>query len=155
MFIEIEELEKTMHIPEPWYVDRCSFNEELEQLDVFIKFRKRGLFICSGCEAQNQPVYDTADHNRAWRHLNFWEYPTYIHAELPRTNCDNCGKILRVNVPWAIKPRHYFTLKFDALVMTMAKDMPMNAIARLLGEHDTRLWRILWNMLLKHKIFLM
>ena len=27
--------------------------------------------------------------------------------------------------------------------MTMAKDMPMNAIARLLGEHDTRLWRIL------------
>ncbi len=27
--------------------------------------------------------------------------------------------------------------------MTLAKQMPVNAIARLVGEHDTRLWRIL------------
>ncbi|WP_051331191.1 helix-turn-helix domain-containing protein [Aneurinibacillus terranovensis] len=101
------------------------------------------MFVCSGCSTANQPVYDVADQNRTWRHLNFFEYPCYLHSELPRTKCEKCGKILRVNVPWAINPRHYFTLNFDALVMTMAKDMPMNAIARLLGEHDTRLWRIL------------
>lgn len=143
MFIEIEELEKAIHIPEPWYVDRCKFNEDLQQLDVYVKFVKHGLFTCSGCGSENQPVYDIADENRTWRHLNFWEYPTYIHAELPRTKCIKCNKIRRVNVPWSIKPRHNFTLMFDALVMTKAKDMPMNAIARLLGEHDTRLWRIL------------
>jgi hypothetical protein len=34
-------------------------------------------------------------------------------------------------------------LWFDALIIQLAKDMPMNAISRLLGEHDTRLWRIL------------
>lgn len=28
-------------------------------------------------------------------------------------------------------------------IIKLAKDMPMNAISRLLGEHDTRLWRIL------------
>lgn len=49
MFIEIEELEKAFHIPEPWYIDHCKFNDELQQLDVFVKFRKRGLFSCSGC----------------------------------------------------------------------------------------------------------
>ncbi|WCF05951.1 transposase [Paenibacillus thiaminolyticus] len=41
------------------------------------------------------------------------------------------------------KPNHYFTLHFDALIIKLAKDMPMNAVSRLLGEHDTRLWRIL------------
>ncbi|CAH8243456.1 transposase family protein [Paenibacillus melissococcoides] len=41
------------------------------------------------------------------------------------------------------KPKHYFTLHFDALVITPAKDMLMNAVRRFVGEHDTRLWRIL------------
>ena len=51
---------------------------------------------------------------------------------------------MRVNVPWALeKPKHYFTHYFDALILTLAKDMPMNAISRWIGEHDTRLWRIL------------
>ncbi|MFB6367958.1 transposase, partial [Paenibacillus elgii] len=40
------------------------------------------------------------------------------------------------------KPKHYFTLHFDALIIAMAKDMPMNAVSRFVGEHDTRLWRI-------------
>nr|WP_245719654.1 helix-turn-helix domain-containing protein [Paenibacillus tianmuensis] len=41
------------------------------------------------------------------------------------------------------KPKHYFTLHFDALIIALAKDMPMNAVSRFVGEHDTRLWRIL------------
>ena len=36
-----------------------------------------------------------------------------------------------------------FTLLFEAFVMTLAKEMPVNAIARLVGEYDTRIWRIL------------
>lgn len=36
-----------------------------------------------------------------------------------------------------------FTLLFEAFLMTLAKDMPVNAIARLVKEHDTRLWRVL------------
>jgi transposase len=34
------------------------------------------------------------------------------------------------------------TLLFEALVMALAKQMPMAAIGGLVGEHDTRLWRI-------------
>jgi 5'(3')-deoxyribonucleotidase len=55
------------------------------------------------CGTENQPVYDIADENRTWRHLDFLEYPCYIHAN--------------------------FTLYFDTLIMTMAKDMPMNAMS--------------------------
>lgn len=138
-----EHLSELLHIPEPWYIDKTEFSFENKQLDVYCKIRKRALLTCSGCGATSQPMQDIADHNRIWRHLNFFEYHCYIHAELPRSNCKECGKILRVNVPWATKSRSYFTLHFDALLMKLAKDMPMYRIAQLLGEHDTRLWRIL------------
>lgn len=138
------QFEKIFHIPEPWYIDRIEFSEEEAQLNVYVKFRKRALFPCSDCGALDQPVKDIATYDRTWRHLNFMEYPCYIHAELPRTKCDPCGRVMRVNVPWALeKPKHYFTHYFDALILTLAKDMPMNAISRWIGEHDTRLWRIL------------
>nr|WP_238402951.1 helix-turn-helix domain-containing protein [Paenibacillus mesophilus] len=32
---------------------------------------------------------------------------------------------------------------FDAWIITMAKDMPMNAVSRIVKETDKRLWRIL------------
>jgi len=36
-----------------------------------------------------------------------------------------------------------FTLLFEALVMMMAKAMPIKSIAKIVNEHDTRLWRVL------------
>ena len=87
-----------------------------------------------GCKS-----YDTVD--KTWRHLNFFEHVTYIHARVPRTNCDDCG-IGMVAVPWA-RAGSGFTLLFEAFIMTLARDMPVNAIARLVKEHDTRLWRLL------------
>lgn len=143
---KIEGFEELLHIPEPWYIDQVNFNVESKQLDVYVKFRKRALFPCSDCGAPDQPVKDVPTYakDRTWRHLNFFEYPCYVHAELPRTTCGKCNRIMRVNVPWALdKPKHYFTLHFDALVIALAKDMPMNAVSRFIGEHDTRLWRIL------------
>nr|WP_010498727.1 transposase family protein [Paenibacillus elgii] len=102
------QLEQLLHIPEPWYIDQVSFNLELNQLDVYVKFRKRALFTCSDCGATHQPVKDIVDRDRTWRHLNFFEYPCYIHAELPRTDCGSCNRMMRVNVPWALdKPKHY------------------------------------------------
>ncbi|MDQ0221113.1 hypothetical protein ELQ35_01825 [Peribacillus cavernae] len=143
MEIEVQDIESVFHITEPWYIESCLFNDQKEQLDVFVSIRKGVLFGCSLCGAEDQPVYDIADYNRTWRHLNFLEYPCYIHAELPRTRCRECGKIHRVDVPWAVKTRSNFTLLFDAMIITMAKDMPMNAISRLVMEHDTQLWRII------------
>jgi transposase len=55
--------------------------------------------------------------------------------------CPNCG-VKQVPLPWA-REASGFTLLFEAFIMAMAKEMPVNAIARLVGEHDTRIWRIL------------
>lgn len=143
MVIEVQDIDNVFHIPEPWYIESCVFDEKKEQLDCYISFPKGATFSCSNCNEEHQNVHDTADYNRTWRHLNFFEYPCYIHAELPRTMCQKCDKIRRVHVPWAIKPRSNFTLLFDAWIIKIAKDMPMNAISRLVNEHDTQLWRIL------------
>ena len=36
-----------------------------------------------------------------------------------------------------------FTLLFEAFVMLLAKQMPVAAISELVGEEDTRLWRLI------------
>jgi transposase len=51
--------------------------------------------------------------------------------------------VLTVNVPWA-RPRSGFTLLFEALVITFGQNgMTPSAISRIVGEYDTRLWRVL------------
>ncbi len=45
-------------------------------------------------------------------------------------------------MPWA-RPGGGFTVLFEAFVMALVKEMPVKAMARLVGEQDTRLWRLL------------
>jgi transposase len=44
-------------------------------------------------------------------------------------------------VPWA-REGSGFTLLFEAFIIKLAEKMPINSISRLVGEQDTRLWRI-------------
>jgi transposase len=45
-------------------------------------------------------------------------------------------------VPWA-RPGSGFTLLFEALLLEFAPLMAVAAIGRMVGEHDTRIWRVL------------
>jgi transposase len=84
-------------------------------------------------------AHDTAE--KSWRHLNFFQHEAHLHARVPRVRCGSCG-VRVVEVPWA-RPGSGFTLLFEALVLTLVKEMPVQAVARLIGEHDTRIWRVL------------
>ena len=123
----------------PWLVERYNFDPVKKQLDIFIDFTRGGEFTCPVCGRKGCKAYDTID--KTWRHLSFFEHVTYLHARVPRIQCDKCGVQL-VCVPWARKGSG-FTLLFEAFIMMLARDMPVNAMARLVKEHDTRLWRIL------------
>lgn len=123
----------------PWLVERCEFDPDRKRLDIYIDFTRGGEFTCHGCGREGSKAYDTV--NKTWRHLNFFEHVTYLHARVPRTDCPDCG-IGLVSVPWA-REGSGFTLLFEAFVMVLARNMPVNAIARLVKEHDTRLWRVL------------
>ncbi len=123
----------------PWLVENCRFDVKKKQLDIYIDFSRGGEFPCPECGRMNCKAYDTED--KVWRHLNFFEHVTYLHARTPRVQCPECG-VKQVPVPWA-REGSGFTLLFEAFIMTMAKEMPINAIARLVGEYDTKIWRIL------------
>ncbi len=123
----------------PWTVNRCDFDPAAHRLDIHIDFAPGSRFACPGCGAADRPVHDTA--RLSWRHLNFFQHQAYLHARVPRVRCETCG-VKQVGVPWA-RPDSGFTLLFEAMVMTMVKAMPVKAAARMVGEHDTRLWRII------------
>jgi transposase len=72
--------------------------------------------------------------------MNFWQHATYLSARVPRVECPE-HKVRLVEVPWA-RAASGFTLMFEALVMALVKEMAVSAVGALVGEHDTRLWRI-------------
>lgn len=124
----------------PWEVTEVSFSKESNRLDITIDFQRGATFSCPVCGVPAS-AYDTTE--KTWQHLNFFQYEAYLHARVPRVNCPNegCG-VKQVQVPWA-RAGSGFTLLFEALVMTMARDMPVNVMARLFSVTDTRLWRVI------------
>ena len=125
-------------IEEPVYIDEIGFDTGEGELHIHMNFRRGGRFACSGCGALDLPVRDTAE--KTWRHLNFFQYKCYIHLRTPRTKCPKCGERLWIP-PWGRK-QSGFTALFEAFVMAPAKEMPMSRIGELVGEQDTRIWRI-------------
>jgi transposase len=123
----------------PWLVERCEFDPEEKRLDIFIDFTRGGEFGCPECGRTDCKAYDTQ--NRIWRHLNFFEHVTYFHVRTPRVECPDCG-VKMVAAPWA-REAGGFTLLFEAFILALVREMPVNAVAGLVGEHDTRIWRIL------------
>lgn len=126
-------------ITSPWVVEGIEFSKENKRLDIKINFQRGTQFPCPVCSAP-APAYDTSE--KTWRHLNFFQYEAYLTARVPRVKCSNAGcGIKQVSVPWA-RSDSGFTLLFEALVMFLTGEMPVKAAATLLGEHDTRIWRI-------------
>jgi len=123
----------------PWLVTSSTFSVEEKRLDIRIDFPTGSAFACPVCGASGCKGYDTDDFS--WRHLNFFQHEAYLHARVPRVQCPTCG-VKRVSVPWA-RPGSGFTLLFEALIMTLVKVMPVQSAAQIVGEHDTRLWRVL------------
>ena len=126
-------------LTKPWYVVRNELDTGKRKLEIGIDFERGGVFPCPECGQGGCKAYDTEE--RSWRHLNFFQFETVLSARVPRIDCSSCGK-RPVNVPWA-RPGSGFTLLFEALLMTMVPHMPVAAAARLMGEHDTRLWRVI------------
>ena len=125
----------------PWLVKAANFDAEKKRLDIEIDFFRGGRFPCPHCATADCPVHDTA--MQQWRHLDFFQHQAFLHARTPRITCPDCG-VKQIAVPWA-RAGSGFTLLFEALAMTLVTHMPVAAAARLMGEHDTRLWRVVFH----------
>ncbi len=123
----------------PWEVVELNLDAEKKRLDIKVDFRPGSTFPCPTC-GDACKVHDASP--QTWRHLNFFQYLTYVEARQPRTKCDKHG-VLTVDVPWA-RGGSNFTLLFEAMVVELARNgLTVAAVGRIVGEHDTLLWRIL------------
>ena len=123
---------------DPWTVDRVEFDAAGGRLDIHIGFTRGARLACPECGV-SCPVHDTVE--REWRHMDFFQHRAYLHARVPRVRCDT-HKVRQAHVPWA-RPGSGFTLLFEALALQLCRHMPVLAAARMVREHDTRIWRVL------------
>ena len=73
--------------------------------------------------------------------MNFFQYRYYITARVPRVKLSN-GKIKTVEVPWG-RIGSVFTLMMEGVLLSLMKHMSVSSVTREVGEHDTKLWRVL------------
>lgn len=121
-----------------WRVIRTEFGGKPLQLELKLEHEGGREVICPEC-GERCAIYDHVE--KRWRHLNFFQYRCELVARVPRADCPRHGAKLTV-VPWA-SPASGFTLLFEAMVMLLARQMPVSEVARVVGEEDTRLWRLI------------
>ncbi|TXK66240.1 ISL3 family transposase [Paenibacillus sp. N3.4] len=137
---DLDMFQAALEIESPWFVSYRELDRQARQLHVYLNFKRGAAFSCQRCGI-NGKVHDIVNEDRTWRHLDFWQYQTILHARLPRIHCKHCDKITTVKVSWA-RVHTAFSWLFEAHVMALMTEMPVAAVARKVGEHDTRLWRI-------------
>lgn len=121
----------------PWAVERVALDVERSRIDLYVVWQARNA-PCPVCGAGQQKLHD--HRQRSWRHLDFFQFEAHVHCQLPRVACSGCGAITQLNVPWA-REGSRFTLLFEALALTLAREMPVAACARILRCADNALWR--------------
>jgi transposase len=127
-----------LDLTSPWRMTETSFDVDHRLLDLRLAYADYAHFPCPSCGASDCPAYDADE--KQWRHLDFFQHQAFLTARVPRVPRRTCG-VKQVTVPLA-RPGGGFTLLMEALVLVLARNMPMRAIARLLNVDDKRLWRV-------------
>ena len=127
-------------LTEPWKVvgQALDLEKQPSELRLEVEADRGSMYPCPECQALCK-AHDFKEFT--WRHLNFFQHHCLIRARVPRVKCPEHG-VHRVNVPWA-RPGSGFTLLFEQVIMTLAREMPVATIARFVGTTDTRLWRVI------------
>jgi transposase len=132
--------EDLLGLEAPWYVVNKELLKDERKMDIYIDFKKGAKFKCPVC-GKLCPAYDTVQ--KTWRHLNLFQYKTFIHARIPRIDCSEHKK-KQIEIPWA-RNLSGFSLYMESSIMTFAKKMTIKEAADILGETDKRIWRVIEN----------
>ena len=125
-----------------WAVEDATFKAENNIVELRVKETPE-LWKIERCPHDGSDGVTCHDHIRGlrWRHLNVFNKEVEIVCDLPRGKCPKCGKVWRVTPPWEGRAKH-FTKEFEAFALTLMREMPVKKAAEILGEQDTRMWRV-------------
>ena len=121
----------------PWEVVSVELNTGKRRID-FEVAHKGAQASCPACGQAHQLIHDRV--RRSWRHLDFFQFEAWLHAQVPRVQCSGCGKTTQLPVPWA-REGSGFTLLFEALSLSLCQELPVSQAARQLRVASKRLWR--------------
>jgi transposase len=137
MGIEIESLfTSALGLSAPWRVKEVKLDTAQRRIDFDLTCEAKRL-ACPACGVLDQGIHDRL--TRHWRHLDFFQYEAWLHADVPRVACSGCGKTTQMEVPWA-REGSGFTLLFEALALSLCQDLPVRQAAQLLRCNDKQLW---------------
>lgn len=125
----------------PWHIEDVLFDAEEKILEIRLDF-KRGTkfpYINEDKSIESCGAYDTVE--KRWRHLNFFEHECYLIARVPRLQ-NKAGNIQTYSPDWS-GLSNGFTLLFEAIILQLAKSMPVNKISKMLHVSDKKIWGVL------------
>ncbi|MDE2876961.1 MAG: transposase family protein [Gemmatimonadota bacterium] len=133
-------LYEVLALSPPWYVREVGFDDESRNtVEVTLEFTVGSEFTCSACGADGCKAYDTLP--KRWRHVDLFQYRCFLRAYSPRVGCPKCG-IRQAEIPWA-RLRSRVTYEFEEYLLNLMEELPSyRALARIVGEHDTRVTRL-------------
>jgi transposase len=126
----------------PWRVvdQRFETDKKPHRLHLLVAAEPGARFPCPEC-GKLAAAHDWKD--AAWQHLDFFQHACFITARVPRVRCPDHG-VHRIAVPWA-RAESGFTLLFEQVALSFAREMPVATAADLIGITDKRLWRIVFH----------
>lgn len=120
---------RILGIETPWYIESVDLQPALGEVHVYLAHQDLTSWACAECGAAC-PLHDHQP-ERKWRHLDTCQYQTILHAEPPRSRCQQHG-VKVVKLPWA-ETSSRFTALFEALAIAWLKAASQKAVAEQLG----------------------
>jgi transposase len=120
--------EAALGIADPWFIQDVDFDAGKKMLTIGVDFVAGSRFAVPGIEGVH-PAHDTV--TKRYRHLNFFQHECYLEVRMPRVGLPD-GGVRLVEPDWAGKLAG-FTLLFEALIITLCREMPFAAVARLVN----------------------
>ena len=77
-----------------WEISCISVDEQKQEIYVDLVYTSRSVFV----DSSEYLVFDFRE-SRSWRHLDLWQYKTFLHARMPRYKIGS--KVKTIAVPWA------------------------------------------------------
>lgn len=119
--------EQLLGIKRPWYITKVTHDDKSARVDVYAEHEKGIRFPCSICN-EFCSIYDHMP-EREFRHLNVFNYVTYIHVRIPRVDCPKDG--VQQVVHGLADPNGTVTQEFERMIIDLEQECSIESICRL------------------------
>jgi transposase len=119
---------KLLGLTAPWNVEKVELKLTEGEVHITVGLPPEELWVCPEC-LERAPIYDHKE--RTWRHLDTFQYRTFLHGRVPRLQCPTHGT-KQLRVPWA-EEKARFTALFECIAIDWMRVAPLASVASRLG----------------------